>query len=404
MPTLATPASFASGRTKPSDLAQSAFRQNEPSGRALSIRQNEPKQVASSVPKKLEAAIPLHGRPWAPVVSPTTGGTQSAGVWQNSSKVKASSIVLTLPGLTDAEPAVDNLPAGRDLASEVTRPRTCILEGNAVTPDFSLAHLTVLSLAPPEMVRVAARSGYRHVGLRLIAVTPATPGYPLMTDRAMMRETKAAMADTGVGVLDIEFVMITPEIDVAALEPFVASGAELGARYVVTAPYDPDLARLAERFGAIADLAGKFGLGAVLEFFPWTVVPDLVTAVQIVEAAGRANAGILVDTLHFDRSGSTFAQLDQVPSAWLPFAHACDAPAEKPTTNAGLIHTARAERLPPGEGGIDIPAIISHMPAGIPVALEIPMETLTREVGPEEVARRVREAAARVLANVESRR
>jgi sugar phosphate isomerase/epimerase len=271
-----------------------------------------------------------------------------------------------------------------------------------MTPDFSLAHLTVLQLAPPEMVRAAANSGYRYVGLRLIPVTPESPGYPLMTDRTMMRETRAALADTGVGVLDIEFVRITPEIDVAALEPFVAAGAELAARHVITAPYDPDLARLAERFGAIADLAGRHRMSALLEFFPWTVVPNLGTAVPVVEAAGRVNAGILVDTLHFDRSGSTFAELEQVPSARLPFVHVCDAPAERPGTTEAMLHTARAERLPPGEGGIDIAAILRRMPAGIPVALEVPMETLTREVGPDEVARRVREAAARVLAEVQS--
>jgi hypothetical protein len=39
------------------------------------------------------------------------------------------------------------------------------------------------------MIEVAARTGYRTVGLRLIAVTPKTPGYPLMTGKAMMRET-----------------------------------------------------------------------------------------------------------------------------------------------------------------------------------------------------------------------
>src|SRR3954463_2849194 len=142
-----------------------------------------------------------------------------------------------------------------------------------MSPDFSLAHLTVLSLPPPEMVRVAARTGYRTVGLRLIAVTPETPGYPLMTDQAMMRETKAAMADTGVGVFDIEFVKITPEIDVAALEPFLAAGAELGAKCVITSPYDPDLTRLADRLAAFGNLAAQYRLQTVLEFFPWTVVP-----------------------------------------------------------------------------------------------------------------------------------
>src|SRR5450631_323996 len=127
---------------------------------------------------------------------------------------------------------------------------------------FSLAHLTVLNLPPPEMIRVAARTGYHYVGLRMIAVTDTTPGYPLMHEPAMMRDTKAALADTGVRVLDIEFVKITPEIDVAGLERFVAAGAELGAEHVITAPYDPDLARLADRLGAITDLSARYGLRA----------------------------------------------------------------------------------------------------------------------------------------------
>jgi sugar phosphate isomerase/epimerase len=105
-----------------------------------------------------------------------------------------------------------------------------------VSTVFSLAHLTVLDLPPTEAVRVAARTGYQYVGLRLIAVTDTTPGYPLMDDPAMMRDTKAALVETGVRVLDIEFVKITPEIDVANLERFVAAGAGLGAKYVITAP------------------------------------------------------------------------------------------------------------------------------------------------------------------------
>ena len=263
--------------------------------------------------------------------------------------------------------------------------------------DFSLAHLTALSLAPPELIRVAARTGYRTVGLRMIQVTPESAGYPLMTNPAMLRETRQAMTDTGVGVWDIEFVKITPEIDIAALEPFFAVGAELGARYAIAAPYDPDLSRLTDRFGALCDLAARHGLGAVLEFFPWTVVPGLTDAAAIVEAADRANAGILVDTLHFDRSGSTLEQLAGIAPARLPFVHVCDVPAPRPTTTEGLLHNARAERLPPGEGGLDILGVMRLMPPGIPVALEVPMEALTREIGPEGVALRVREAASRLL-------
>ncbi len=267
-----------------------------------------------------------------------------------------------------------------------------------MTRPISLAHLTVLGLPPPEMVRVAARTGYDRVGLRLIGVTDTSPGYPLMDDPAMLRETLAALAATGLGVLDIEFVRITPGLDVAGLEGFMAAGAELGARHVITAPYDPDLARLADRLAAVSDLAGRYGLSAVLEFFPWTVVPDLAAAMRLVAAAGRPELGILVDTLHFDRSRSRTADLDRVPPARLPFAHVADAPVRPAYTTEELLHAGRAERLPPGEGEIDIRTILAHLPADSPLALEVPMTALTAALGPEAVARRVRAAATRLLA------
>jgi sugar phosphate isomerase/epimerase len=261
--------------------------------------------------------------------------------------------------------------------------------------------LTVLSLSPPEMVRVAARIGYRAVGLRLIAVTDDSPGYPIMDDGTMMRETRAALADTGLRLSDIEFVKITPEIDVAALEPFIAAGASLGARHVITGPYDDDHARLSDNLAGIASLAGRYGLSALLEFFPWTTVPDLETAAGIVAAAACPNVGILVDTLHFDRSDSSLSEIGSIPPHWLPMIHLCDAPAEKPATTEGLLHTARAERLPPGEGALDIAPILRAMPGDTRIALEVPMQQLTRSEGPEAVARHVHDAAVRFLTQLQ---
>jgi len=140
---------------------------------------------------------------------------------------------------------------------------------------------------------VAARIGYRGVGLRLIAVTDDSPGYPIMDDAIMMRETKAALGDTGLRLSDIEFVKITPEINVVALESFIAAGASLGARHVITAPYDQNHVRLSDNLASIASLAGRYGLSALLEFFPWTTVPDLETAAKIVGAASCPNVGVL---------------------------------------------------------------------------------------------------------------
>ncbi len=262
---------------------------------------------------------------------------------------------------------------------------------------FSLAHLTALSLPPPALIRAAADAGYQSVGLRLLQVAPDTPFYPLMTDPPLLRETRVAMADTGIAVHDIEFVRITPETDVAALEPFLAVGAELGANWVVASPYDPDPVRLAARFAALCDLAARCHLGVALEYFPWTEVRSAAAANAIAEATGRANAAILVDTLHFDRCGDVPADLDAIPIARLPFIHVCDAPAGRPATLEGLLHHARAERLPPGEGGIEIKRVVDHMPPGIPIALEVPMTAYMQAAGPEAVIRRVIGAARAVL-------
>jgi sugar phosphate isomerase/epimerase len=256
-----------------------------------------------------------------------------------------------------------------------------------MTPPISLAHLTVLDMPPPQMIETAARLGYDAVGLRLIRVTPATPGYPLMQDPAMLRATKTALGATGLFVNDIEFVKITPEFDPAALDGFLAAGAELGARHVICAPYDPDLGRLADRLAAFAERATAQGLKAVLEFFPWTVVPDLAAAVRMVEATGRDEIGILVDMLHFNRSGSLLSDLAALPPARLPFAHLCDAPVQSSYSEEELLHAGRAERLPPGQGQIDIAAILRALPPGIPLGLEVPMQGKQAVEGSEAVAR-----------------
>lgn len=261
---------------------------------------------------------------------------------------------------------------------------------------ISLAHLTVLDLAPPEMIRVAARCGFQSVGLRLIAVTDTTPGYPLMDDEFMMAETKSALKAEGMTVNDIEFLKIIPETVVAELEPLVAAGAELGAKHLITAPYDPELGRLSETLAKLSEMMEKFNMSPVLEFFPWTNVPDLHTALSVVEQAGPG-VGVLVDTLHFNRSNSSLEELAGVESSRLSFMHLCDAPIMENYTTEDLLFAGRAERLPPGEGEINLSDIVRLMPPNLPVALEIPMLEYTSAYGCEAVAKRVYDATKEFL-------
>lgn len=243
-----------------------------------------------------------------------------------------------------------------------------------MTRPLSIAHLTLLELSPPELIRVAGQAGFSSVGLRLIAVTDTTPGYALMDDPKMMRDTLLAMQETGVTVNDIEFVRMTPDFDPFAMEPFLSAGAELGAKYIVVAPYDPDLSRLADNLATFATFALGFGLTPVLEFFPWTNIPDLQSALDVVEKANNPNIGILLDTLHFDRSGSTLAGLSPAELDRIPFVHLCDAVVQSSYLETELLHTARGARLIPGEGDIPLSVILTQLPCNIPIALEIPVE------------------------------
>jgi sugar phosphate isomerase/epimerase len=269
--------------------------------------------------------------------------------------------------------------------------------------DYSLAHLTVLSLTPPQVVDVAARTGYRYVGLRMTRVTPDEVLYDLARDRALMRETKARLAATGVAVHDGELFRMDPTLGPDDFVPELEATAELGARHIIAQLPDPDRERATERFAKLCDLAKPLGIFVSLEFPHWTETGNLAAATKVVRAVNRTNAGILVDMLHFGRSDSNLDELVKLPREWFRFAHVCDAAREVPPTMAGIIRTARDERQFPGEGSIDVRGILACLPQDIPYALEIPRVALTGAVGPEEVALLALRVARRYLDDAGSR-
>jgi len=265
-------------------------------------------------------------------------------------------------------------------------------------PSFSLAALTVLELAPPQLVEIASACGYDHVGIRLLPATPGGVAYPLMDDEAALRETLARLDATGVTVADLEVVAFRPDTEVAAFSALFEAGARLGAKHILVAAYDPMLDRFADRFAAFCEAAAPYGLSADLEFMPWTAVPDLATARRIVERVGKPNAGVLVDALHFDRSGSSIDDLAKLPAGRLHYWQLCDGPAERPATTEELMLAARTERMFPGEGGIDLVALARAMPGDIPVSIEVPTLELAKTMDARARAQRALGAARRVMA------
>ena len=228
-------------------------------------------------------------------------------------------------------------------------------EGRTWKQEFSLAHLTVLGCPPPEMIYIAARAGYDYVSIRTIYMgLPGEPDYALADNPQMLKQTKQALASTGLRVHDIELARVYEGVHPTKYLPAMEVAAELGAKAVLSSIWGGEREFYIEKFGEICDLAKPFGLTVDLEYVPIAAVASLAQAVDVLRAVNRSNAGLMVDMHHFHRARDDPADLDAVPREWFHFAQLCDAPAEIPTERAEMIRIMREARMYVGEGGIDV--------------------------------------------------
>lgn len=262
---------------------------------------------------------------------------------------------------------------------------------------LSLAHLTVLDTTPPELVTIAAQAGFRQIGIRLYAV-PSVGGVPydMLGDTPMLRETVARMRDSGVTVLDIEFLRFEPSLAVGVPEGFLEAGALLGAKQVLVMSAEPDEARTMDRFCDLCDRAKPFGLNVCLEFAIYTGVRRITDAARFVKQSGRTNASVLVDALHFSRSGGMPKDVGTVDPSLFKYAQLCDAVATIPTATDDLIREARTGRLLPGDGALPLVDLVRALPDGIPLAVEAPVRDLAH-LPPLERAQRARRALTALI-------
>lgn len=238
---------------------------------------------------------------------------------------------------------------------------------------ISLAPLTVLELSPPELVSCAADAGYDGVGLRLIRATDEEPLLPTIGDTAMIRETRRRLEDTGLFVLDIEVLRLRPETKVRNdFGAFLETGAYLGAEQILVTGNDPDHGRLADNLAELGLFANDFGLTPNLEPMPWTDVHDLTEAALVVRRCHSGDVGVLVDAIHYDRTLTTAEDLRALPAQWTRYVQICDAVLPRPTSIDELRYQGRTARLFPGEGSIDLVAMLRALPT-VPASVEAPV-------------------------------
>lgn len=252
---------------------------------------------------------------------------------------------------------------------------------------IGLGHFTMLSLSPVELVRTARAAGFGFVGLRFHPVAPGQLHW--LPEGAGLKDLASTMDGEGIGLHDIETVVIDEHVDPAALLPAMDAAAKLGGRRVNTCA--DRFPGLAEVFARVCALAAERGLGVDLECMAWRGINTPRACSALISDSGAQNAAYLVDALHHCRCGGTPEEIPDLP---VVSAQLCDAPAEGGSGEA-LIAEARGGRLLPGEGGLPLDRIVVALPPETVISVELPSATDARP--PLERARAIHAATAKLL-------
>jgi len=251
---------------------------------------------------------------------------------------------------------------------------------------ISFASGIVPESGPVETIRAAATGGFDMTGLW---VEPAE-----WTD-TMTREARAALADTGLPLLDVEVIWIQPGSDMALHRKVIDVGAALGAKNVLCVSSDPDLGATAARLAELCQHAEGSGMRVALEFGIFTEVKTLAMALAVLDSVAHPLHALLIDPIHVDRSLSPIGDIAKVPPELLPYAQFCDAPTMRPDPSdfGAIITDAIDLREQCGEGGLPLDALYQALPPGIPLSIELRSKAL-RDAFPDAGERAKAVAAA----------
>ncbi len=205
------------------------------------------------------------------------------------------------------------------------------------------------------------------------------------------------LASRGLGcfeLLPLHCVPDDPERTLAVAREFGTWAGALGARYVLTAAGSPADERTAELFGRCCDAVAPSGCGLAYEFFPWAPVDCFAKAHALVRAAGRENAGVLLDAWHFFRGPDGWEELESLPIEAVAYVQFTDTDAEEPEDKRVAAETRRRF---PGEGCLPLDRFADTLTRrgfdGV-VSIEV-LSPETRALGPLEYARRSLETTRR---------
>ncbi len=254
-----------------------------------------------------------------------------------------------------------------------------------------------------DRVAEAAAAGYVGFGLSYVDLLhlEATVGFEGM---------RSVFDDHGITVVELE-ALADLFADGAARErsdqvrrDLLRAAGALGARHVKVVgtlgdePEEVGPDRMIESFARLCADAAEVGTSIVIEMLPIGNVRSLDAAVHLVQGAGAANGGLLLDMWHVQRTGTPLAAIAALPAGCLRHVELDDG--GPPAPGSAFEDTIRNRRLC-GEGEFDVAGFYAATrAAGYDGAYGIEILSTAFRTRPlAEMARRSFDTATAVIAS-----
>ncbi|MFM5929787.1 MAG: sugar phosphate isomerase/epimerase family protein [Novosphingobium sp.] len=229
--------------------------------------------------------------------------------------------------------------------------------------------LSLASGVLPEFGAVAVVEAARAAGFDAAGLWVEPAEWTAQTTR----DVRAAMAATGIPILDVEVIWLKPDSVMDDHRKVIDVGAEVGAKNVLCVSSDPDHGATAAGLAELCRHAEGSGIRVALEFGIFTEVKDLRAALAVLDDVAHPLRAVLIDPIHVDRSQSSIADIARLDPALLPYAQFCDARAKRPDPGNfdEVIIDAIDLREQCGEGALPLGELYRALPAGIPLSIEL---------------------------------
>lgn len=232
-----------------------------------------------------------------------------------------------------------------------------------------IEQLTVSAMDPVEHVALAADLGCGAVTLAL-AQGPRgdLPGWTLRQDTGLRRRLAAVLTERGAAIAVGEGAELSPDFDTARRAADLDLFAELGACRISVADAGLERARAFDQLAVLCEMTRERGMDFIVEWRPTATIRSLAIAREALLHLGEGKAGLLIDSMHFFRTGGTVKEIAALDPAVIEHVRLSDAPRRG---LADPLEEARAGRLIPGEGELPLREFVDALPRGQRLGLAV---------------------------------